>query len=412
MTERRDQVEKLLGVLHRHSELVSEAFDGELSGDTRQRAKAIESLFEAGALKPYDEDTYRLNPRLREFIADHLSSYHAYQSLRGVSGTLRQANAQWRELRRLKEKGTRRNVDTILAALDESIADIAYSIEHNLAMLYVLLGSQFGNVVGLQAKIAQNAYYAAQVVSFLRDMEFIRRFVERVDDEAIASGLSGVRTLISRRLGSRLLGWTGQLKDAQAAITRRLFDARRMEARLKNLSNFALWLDRNKTTTGWEFEGVDLQNAAEALWRPGRIKVRPQPDVGDSDVLVSEGLARIVGSLPPPKPEPKVKPPPVPQRMITDEDDGVVIEEEAPHERALRAFISALNAPEAGYQSLATFKRQYPDIADLDEGAWLMYGFAQLQGSEYRLEVLSIPISGVFVLNEPFYDILVKKEVL
>ena len=52
-------------------------------------------------------------------------------------------------------------------------------------------------------------------------METIRRFVERVDDEAIASGLSGVRTLISRRLGSRLLGWTGQLKDAQAAITRR-----------------------------------------------------------------------------------------------------------------------------------------------------------------------------------------------
>lgn len=35
--------------------------------------------------------------------------------------------------------------------------------------------------------------------------------------------------------------------------------------------------------------------------------------------------------------------------MIIDEDDGVVIEEE-PHERALREFISALNAPEAGYR--------------------------------------------------------------
>ena len=136
MSERRDQVEKLLGVLHRHSDLLSEAFEGEITGDTRQRAKAIEALFEAGALKPYDEDTYRLNPRLREFIADHFSSYHAYQSLRAVSGTMRQAYAQWRELRRLKDKGTRRNADTLLAALDESIAEISYSIEHNLAMLY------------------------------------------------------------------------------------------------------------------------------------------------------------------------------------------------------------------------------------------------------------------------------------
>lgn len=59
-----------------------------------------------------------------------------------------------------------------------------------------------------------------------------------------------------------------------------------MEARLKNLSNFALWLDRNKTTTGWGFEGVDLQNAAEALWRPERIKVRPQPDVDRANARV------------------------------------------------------------------------------------------------------------------------------
>lgn len=74
MSERSDQVQKVLAVLARHADIVAEAFEGAVSGGDRQHQKGVDALFEIGAIKPYDEDTYRLNPRLREFLSDHLSS--------------------------------------------------------------------------------------------------------------------------------------------------------------------------------------------------------------------------------------------------------------------------------------------------------------------------------------------------
>lgn len=389
---------------------MADAFEGEITVQSRPQAKAVDALFEAGALKPSYEEAYRMNPRLREFIADHFASYHAYQALRGVTGTMRQARTQWRELRRLKASGSRRNVDSLLAALDESIADIAYSIHHNLTMLYALLGNQFGNVEGLSEKLRQNAYYLAQVKTFLLDMETIRAFVGTVRDEAIVAGLPNVSNLISRRLGAQLLEWTGQLKDAQAAITRRLFEARRMEARLKQLSNFAIFLDRHKTTSGWEVEIADPEAVPLALWRPDRQKIRAQPDVLDPETCVQDALKVVVDALPARLPDPLPKPPAEPHRLVVDDGDEVLVEVEEAHELALRAVMERASAPGAAPVSLMAFKGEHPPIADLDDGAWLMFCFVQLQGSGFSVAMLESPHGGSFVGNEAFYDILLSKE--
>lgn len=198
MTERGDQVQKLLASLAKHADLIAEAFEGAVSGGDKQRNSGIEALFGLGVLKPYDEDSYRLNPRLREFFADYFSSYHAFQALRRVSGTMQQAQEQWRELRRLKVVGATKDVGRLYAALDESIVEMAYSIEHNLAMLHSLLSTQYGNVDDLSSKLRQNRYYARQVAQFLRDVEGIDAFVEQIAEEAIASGLGDVRHLVTR----------------------------------------------------------------------------------------------------------------------------------------------------------------------------------------------------------------------
>src|SRR4051812_42549565 len=105
MSEQGEQVQKVLLALAKHADLVAEAFEGSVSGGDKQRNTSIEALSNLNVLKPYDEDSYRLNPRLREFIADYFSSYQAFQALRRVSGTMQQASEQWRELRRLKLEG-------------------------------------------------------------------------------------------------------------------------------------------------------------------------------------------------------------------------------------------------------------------------------------------------------------------
>jgi len=216
VSERGDQVQRLLAGLAKHADLVAEAFEGSVSGDDKQRNSGIEALFNLNVLKPYDEDSYRLNPRLREFMADYFSSYQAFQALRRVSGTMQQAQEQWRELRRLKTAGAAKDAGRLHAALDESIVEMAYSIEHNLTLLHSLISTQYGNVDDLNSKLRQNRYYAQQVKLFLQDVQAIDVFVDRVADEAIAAGLPEVRLLVTRRLAAKRLQWTSQIKDAQA----------------------------------------------------------------------------------------------------------------------------------------------------------------------------------------------------
>lgn len=405
MNERGDQVQRLLASLAKHADLIAEAFDGAVSGGDKQRNAGIEALFGLGVLKPYDEDSYRLNPRLREFFADYFSSYHAFQALRRVSGTMQQAQEQWRELRRLKMVGASKDVLRLYAALDESIVEMAYSIEHNLAMLHSLLSTQYGNVDDLNSKLRQNRYYSRQVTQFLRDVEGIDAFVEQIAEEAIASGLAEVRHLVTRRLGARCLNWTSQIKDAQAVISKRLFEAKLMEDRLKRLSRFSLWLTRHKTADGWE-TAVE-SSASTALFRPEAMELRPQPDVADTDPSAWEGLLTAAAKLPPKKTPaaPQVEQGP---QLLLDDDDESVEEPVDPVQKALWALVAQACRSDAPI-SLLDWKRDRPELVDVSDEAWLMFSCLQLKGGGMRLSFVEQPELDPFPVNEAFYDVEVRR---
>lgn len=405
MTERGDQVQKLLASLAKHADLIAEAFEGAVSGGDKQRNSGIEALFGLGVLKPYDEDSYRLNPRLREFFADYFSSYHAFQALRRVSGTMQQAQEQWRELRRLKVVGAAKDVGRLYAALDESIVEMAYSIEHNLAMLHSLLSTQYGNVDDLSSKLRQNRYYARQVAQFLKDVEGIDAFVEQIAEEAIASGLADVRHLVTRRLGARCLNWTSQIKDAQAVISKRLFEAKLMEARLKRLSRFALWLTRHRTADGWELaveEGADV-----AIFRPEHIELRPQPDVADTDPAAWDNLLMAVSKMPPKQAAVAPQPDAGPQ-MLLEDDEGEVAESLDPTQRAIRELAALASRSETPI-SLLTWKRGRSELAEVSDEAWLMFSCMQLKGGGLRLTFVEGQELDPFPINEAFYDVEVRR---
>lgn len=403
MSERGDQVQRLLGALAKHGDLVAEAFEGSVSGGDKQRNAGIEALFGLNVLKPYDEDSYRLNPRLREFMADYFSSYQAFQALRRVSGTTQQAQAQWTELRRLKLVGATKDVTRLHAALDESVVEIAYSIEHNLTLLHSLISTQYGNVDDLNSKLRQNRYYAQQVKLFLQDVEAIDGFVDRVTDEAIADGLPQIRQLVIRRLAARRLQWTSQIKDAQAVISKRLFEAKLMEARLKRLSRFALWLVRNKTYDGWDLavdEKVDV-----ALFRPECIALRPQPDVADTEPATWDNLLAAVAKLPVKVKLNAAATDSGPQFLV--EDDPVVQEVEEPQQVALRELaVRAESATEP--ISLLSWKRCRAELTDVTDEAWLMFACLQLKGRGLRVEFVRQVDFDPFPVNECFYDVEVR----
>lgn len=400
MNERGDQVQRLLAGLAKHADLVAEAFEGSVSGGDKQRNSGIEALFNLNVLKPYDEDSYRLNPRLREFMSDYFSSYQAFQALRRVSGTMQQAQEQWKELRRLKTAGATKDAGRLHAALDESIVEIAYSIEHNLTLLHSLISTQYGNVDDLNSKLRQNRYYAQQVKLFLQDVQAIDVFVDRVADEAIAAGLPEVRLLATRRLAAKRLQWTSQIKDAQAVISKRLFEAKLMEVRLKRLSRFALWLARNKTSDGWEL-AVD-EKVDAALVRPERVELRPQPDVADMEPAARDGLLAAVAKMPIKPTMAAVETDPGPQLLL--EDDTEVEEMVDPQQVALRELtVQAASATDP--ISLLAWKRGRLELAHVPDVAWLMFSCLQLKGSGFRIQFVQRDDLDPFPINERFYDI-------
>ena len=384
MSEPSDNVKKLLGVLSRHSDIVAEAFDGQVSMGDKAHQKGVEALFEVGAIKPYDEGAYRLNPRLREFLADHLSSYHALKDLRNLSSTM----------------------DQLYWALDEVTVDIAYSIEQNLHMLHVLIGNKYGNVESLQSKLRQNARYLRQIKTFLSSMSSITQFSQSVNEQAIARGLPEARMLVSRRLGSQVLKWSGLIKDAQSVISTRLFDARLMDRRQKLLSGVALWLGRHKTTAGWDIEVDPAHPLAASMLRPAAIAIRVQPDVADTDDLINADLlSRVLPLLPPPKLPKGPKKPSSPQALIEDEDEDE--EEQIPsHVRAIMALASELRGSEEKV-SLLEWKRGRMDLSEVDDSAWLMYCYPRLASLGLNAQMVDSKPTQLFSVNELFDDVLV-----
>lgn len=404
MSEQGEQVQRLLAGLAKHADLVAEAFEGSVSGGDKQRNACIDALATLNVLKPYDEDSYRLNPRLREFIADYFTSYQAFQALRRVSGTMAQGREQWSELRRLKlEGGGKKAIAQMQSALDESVVEIAYSIENNLRLLHSLISTQYGNVQDFGTKLRQNRYYAQQVKRFLQDVEAMDGFVGMVADEAIAAGLPHIRQLVTRRLGARLLQWTSEIKDAQAIISKRLFEARLMEKRLKSLSRYALWLTRNRTLDGWEL-AVD-ESVQPALVRAEPFPVRAQPDVADTYPAAFDGLLAAMAKMPARE---AVKGPAsdaAPQLLVEDGADMPEVLE--PHQEALQELMEEVLATRSPI-SLLHWKRGHSALADMSDEAWLMYSCLQLKGSGFPIEFKQEVELEPFPINERFYDVEVR----
>lgn len=407
MTERGDQVQRLLAGLAKHSDLVAEAYEGSISGGDRQRNAAIEALFNMSVLMAYDEDEFRLNPRIREFISDHFSSYQVLQALRRVSGTMHQAREQWSELRRLKATGSVRDQSRLESALDESIVEIAYSIEQNLAMLHSLISTQYGNVDDLTSKLRQNRFYARQVDTFLRDVESIDAFVEIVSNEAIAAGLPYVRNVVTRRLGAKRLNWTSQIKDAQNAISKRLFEARLMEKQLRRLSRFALWLGRNKTMDGWEVD-VD-EKTSNAVVGAQTLGFRPQPDVFDPDPVTMEGVMTAIARLPMVSTASTAQQDAGPQILIEDEEQvefTMSVQHAALEELALVATCTREPI------SLLSFKRDCDALGETSDAVWMVFACAQLRSRKFQLDFVEALEVDPFPINERFHDVRVRAPLL
>ncbi|MBF8178393.1 hypothetical protein [Herminiimonas contaminans] len=406
MNEGSKQVAELFRTLARHCELLAEAFNGSVDGDDRKRANAIDALVTVKALKPYEDGVYELNPRLREFVADHLVTYQAYQRLTRVSATIKQARLQWREIRDLRVTGDYADVEKLERAFNDSVSDIAYAVERNLELLHSLVNTQYGNVNNFASKLRQNVFYSNEVASLLREMEQVEQVFTQVADEALHEGTLNVRQLVNRRLLVRLLDWTQRIKSAQEVITRRLFLSRQLEDRLRQLATTSLWLRQNKTASGFE---IDVKDTAPAvLFKSEAIAVKRQIDVLDSDSLMQDALRDAVARIPPREVFSLTEEVDLERITARTDVDDQVVEELLPHERAIEVLVEELMQPGAGI-SLVEWKTKGSDADELSMEEWLLFSSIQLQSEGFCIKYLEDEAESRMTLNRQFHDVVVSR---
>ena len=409
MAEDAGQVQKVLATLAAHGDIIAEALSGAIHAGGK-RDKAIDALVAVHALAPYEEGIYQLNPRLREFISDHLASYNPNQSLNRLSESTSQARAQWRSLRTMRREGSTRDMDRLEWALDSTITSLSYEMDRNLTLLNSLISTDFGNVDSLRGKIEQNEYYDNEVRHCLDEIRQMKNVMDTIADEALVEGIVSVRTLVNSRILSRLSHWTTRLNDVQRMISERLFLARRLQKRQHNLGKMALWLTRHQLSEGFELDL--LQRIPDALLHPQAFALRWTIDPHDHDPVVRDTLEAATARLPAPPERTQDEAQERKPTVLSYTEQQEIPPERHPADDLIDELLDELDArAEAGNAnriSLLEWKRESELDQDIEDETWILYACNQLMGMKLPLEYLFTEEREPDVFNDRFYDVLVR----
>lgn len=392
MIEAPNLIQQLLKALADHCDLVSEAIKGPVSTGGK-RNKGVDALIRMRALMPVDEDTYYLNPLLREFIGDYVVSYGAFRQLAQLDMPIRQLRLEFDNLREFRREGSVRDADRAMDRLDEAVVRIGFFMDQNLQMLSAKVTTNFGDVDSVAGKIRENKFYVEEVRRFSRQIVSLNAKVQEMEQEAVGLQLPEVRRLLNVRILSRLTDWTARIGDIQRVVSKNLFALRQIEQRQRNLANVALWLSKNRMSDGFELDVT--AEAAERMVTPVGLMATWNVDVADNDIAVTQGILAAAKRLPPititPKPDliesPEVRN--TAQAVVEPEVDPIdeLIDAYVEHIRSLDHYDSEQPA------SLLEWRERFGDAFGLDlnvtDEEWLLYACAQIASTGLQVEVVA-----------------------
>lgn len=398
------QVQRLLSTLAAHADIITDALKGTVYAG-QGRDKALDTLAAVRALMPYEEGVYQLNPRLRNFISDHLGDIDAGRSLTRLNNDILEAQRLWAQIRELVRDGEPQDAERLEISLDATITSISYAVDRNLMVLNANLSTDYGNVVSFKAKRQQNRLYSREVKISLAEIRKLDLTMETIEREAFVAGMLSVRQAINSRIRSRLHTWSTRLNEVQHQISKRLAHWRQLEQRIQNLGNMALWLNQNRLSAGFEVEVTE--RVPLAVIGPHRIKVRSTVDVQDTDAMVREGLANAVARLPE-RQAPRAAKSKEPQIVLV-EDRPTVVEElqRTPADDLIDNIAVWLGAIPARSTTLLKWKKAQSDLSDVSDEEWLLYASSQLITEGYKTHLINIEnnrMPGGF--NDLFIDVI------
>jgi hypothetical protein len=235
-------IKDVLKTLHQHADMVEHALHGVIGSEGSSANQSIAALRQASALRAAGEDGYRLHPRLREYLQDHLQLFPAFQSLAEIGSRITQVNNLWIELDDIRRTADMETVNTIVDTIQTTVFDIADSVDRNMLFLQTLMATRYGNVRSLEAKKSQNRFYQQQTNTLADDLTRLSKVCDKVERESSTRGMEDLARFIRRNLLSRILVWQQNMSEMQTNLSKEIFRMREVERNHKLLSRMDMLL--------------------------------------------------------------------------------------------------------------------------------------------------------------------------
>jgi hypothetical protein len=385
-------IREVLQTLARHAELLESGLLGVLTSEADASPAAITALRQASALRPAGEDGYRLHPRLREYLQDHLQLFPAFQSLAEIGSRISQLDALWTEIAQVRQDADQEALASLLSTLQTTVFDIVDSMARNMLLLQTLMSTRFGNVRTLQAKRSQNRYYQQQTATLASDLARLAQVAERLERQASDFAMEALARFVRRNLLGQITAWQQGLSELQTLIRKEIFRLREVEQRHRLLARMDMLL---RQQPGWRGFEADLSGEIPDFLLAARLPALVAHATPlDSEPAIRQELTALARSLPPKvSPAPDTQPPKRYTRIVEaprapGATPAGTAPGAAPAAQALERLATDVLAAGAQGIRLAAWRQTDAAARAMAPHVWLVFAVMALRGRRMRVELL------------------------
>lgn len=392
MTLQKSPVAEVLSALSRGAETVEQALGGEISQHGGASITAIKALRQVNALRAAGPEGYRLHPRLREYLQDHLQIYPAFQSLAEIGSRITTVLSLWGEMDAMitANASDLDSMDSLESSLRSGVFDIVDSMERNMLQLQILIGTRYGNVESLALKKSQNRFYQGQTASLAGDMTRLSKVARRIELEAGQRHQEALAQFLRLNLIARVLPWQQGVSEIQTVIRQDIFLMRQIEQNHKQLARMDMLL---RQQPGWRGFEADLSGDIPAFLLATKLAdLQAHVEPMDTDQSIVSEMRALVEAMPAQRLVPESSAPPVRYRRIIHEKKTVVVLSAT---QALNRLIHDVDHAQNGI-SLGEWQCGDEDALTMEKGVWLVFATMALRSSgQYKVNLaLDPPRSG------------------
>lgn len=372
-SNRPQPVKEALSTLARNSDIIASLLsEHEISQHGLPRA-TISALRQVSAILPAGEDSFRLHPRLRDYLSQHLQLFPSYESLTAIGSQVVQLGALRTEADAVRRDGDAESLRMLQDSMTSLIYDIAAAMDHNLSFLGRLLSTQYGNVRSLQAKIAQNRWYSQQSASLGHDLGRLAAVAGALEEESSSRGWSDLARVARRVLLGRMQLWQHTLSDIQTLLREEIYRFRRVSNEVDNLAKADAFLARQPAWRGLDVD-LEMDDKVSVLVPAKLAPFRPHAEPSDPEPMVRKDLVAIVQALPP-RDRVVADARPAPIRVVRSEPKPKPVI--APLSLALKALEADISRETP--LSLANWRHGNEQARAMEEGVWLVFAVTALR---------------------------------